>query len=435
MSHDATNWANKVRGISCAEARVLWHLADCHNPVFGCYPKQEYLADACEIDVRSVRRCLDSLRSKGHINWVEQREGKNRKANRYSLACEQGFRAHDVPAGTENQPGNMSGSNSASTGQEQRFEPDKSDALNRTPESSIEPVREPVIEPVKEEEGARDAFEGEDERKLLVRVKALEIGKNGKPWPGAAARSTTSALREFTALSPEYRRLAEDRRDAYLAYCERQKVSPLWLASYLKEHKFLDIDAVMPKGGEPATARQVDVAPFGPIWAGKRYWIFLNGPDAVDIPLDLRATVTGTFETFRRSSETTARHFLTRKGIALDTAGKLVFPEDFELAEQRRRTMEGGYPEVNRLHEQARSRARAMTDARFAALGDLCEAVKVTDPLFAQWLSLDERMGWPAIPDPGSMPVVYFPRGGPQELGAFERVARELLDGRTEAAE
>jgi len=92
MSHDATNWASKQRGISCAEARVLWNLSDCHNPVFGCYPKQEYLADACDIDERSVRRCLASLGEKGLVNWVEQREGKNRKANRYSIAFEPGFR-------------------------------------------------------------------------------------------------------------------------------------------------------------------------------------------------------------------------------------------------------------------------------------------------------------------------------------------------------
>ncbi|UIK04892.1 helix-turn-helix domain-containing protein [Neorhizobium galegae] len=86
MSHKATMWAVTVRGITCAEARVLWHLADCHNPVEGCFPSQDYLAEACEIDERTVRRLLANLRGKSLINWTEQRDGKYRKNNRYALA-------------------------------------------------------------------------------------------------------------------------------------------------------------------------------------------------------------------------------------------------------------------------------------------------------------------------------------------------------------
>lgn len=437
MSHDATNWAVKVRGISCTEARVLWHLADCHNPIFGCYPKQDYLAVACEIDVRSIRRALDALRAKGHINWVEQREGKNRKANRYSLAFEDGFLRHDAGADRENEADNLSGSPDDATGQDCRVEADNSDALRRTPVSSIEPVREPVREPVKEEEGARAGLDEEDERKLLVRVKALEIGKHNNPWPGAAARSTTSALREFIALSPEHRRMAEERRDAYLAYCERQKRPPLWLASYLKEQKFLDIEAFVPRSAAaPHGPETIDFGPFGPVWAGRRYWSFLSGPVAVDIPLDLRDRVTSVYETLSRTSERTASNFLNRKGIGIE-GGTLVFPPDFERDEQRRRTMEAGYPLANQLHEQAKSRAKATTEARFGRLAELCEPVKIDDPVFAEWIAHDERMGWPALPDPGTMPVVYFPRGGPSGLPAFEAAARALLNNavQTDAAE
>lgn len=430
MSHEATIWAVKVRGISCTEARVLWHLADCHNPIFGCYPKQDYLADACEIDVRSIRRALDSLRAKGFINWAEQREGKNRKANRYSLGFEPGFRAFSGCETVENQPDNLSGSPAASTGQDCPVEPDKSDSLNRTQESSIEPVREPVKKPVTEEEGVRAGADEEDERKLLHRVKVMEFGngKGSKPWPGAAARSTTGALREFMALSPEHRKLAEERRDVYLAYCERQKLTPLWLSSYLKEQKFLDIDAVAPRAVAAAQAPEtVDMAPFGPVWAAKRYWELLLGPDAVDIPIDLRGTAAATYETLRRGSERAASNFLQRKGILLGAGGNLIFPDDFETAEQRRRTMEGGYPLVNQLHEQAKVRARAQVEGRFAALGDLCEAVPVDSATFAAWLAHDEHMAWPAVPDPGSMRVVYFPRGGPEGLRAFEAAAREMM--------
>lgn len=205
MSHEATIWAVKVRGISCTEARVLWHLADCHNPIFGCYPKQDYLADACEIDVRSIRRALDSLRAKGFINWVEQREGKNRKANRYSLGFEDGFRAFAEDAQGENEADNLSASSQASTGQDCTFEPDKIDTLNRTPESSIEPVREPVRETSNEREGA-SAISGAEKKPgshadLVKRVQRFVSGegyqegsgRNGHPRPLATSQNSSSS--------------------------------------------------------------------------------------------------------------------------------------------------------------------------------------------------------------------------------------------------
>ncbi|WP_081295677.1 helix-turn-helix domain-containing protein [Rhizobium leguminosarum] len=298
MSHEATMWAVKVRGISCTEARVLWHLADCHNPIFGCYPKQDYLADACEIDERSVRRSLSSLRDKGLVNWSEQREGKNRKANRYSLGFEAGFRRFEAGESVENEPDNLSASSEASNGQEGTIQPDSDDAFNRTPESSIEPVREPVIEPVTERGSAREVSE-DDPKALRKRFQALIVGRHDNPWPDVLSSAPEWAFQQFVKLSPEERLRAEERRDAYLAACpklqsgeHKGKPRSAALGVYLRDRMFDLVDAIAPQAvrGQAEKRRQeetIPVAPFGPIWAGKRAFALLDGPIDIQLPSNL----------------------------------------------------------------------------------------------------------------------------------------------------
>ena len=67
MSHHATNWAIKVRGIKPAAKLVLSHLADCHNTHNGCFPSQERLARDCEISRSSLNNQLDLLERVGLI--------------------------------------------------------------------------------------------------------------------------------------------------------------------------------------------------------------------------------------------------------------------------------------------------------------------------------------------------------------------------------
>lgn len=70
MSHEATNWAIKQRGLKPATKIVLWHLAERHNPAGGCSPSQEYLADACEMSRASVNRHLELLEQIGLIRRI-----------------------------------------------------------------------------------------------------------------------------------------------------------------------------------------------------------------------------------------------------------------------------------------------------------------------------------------------------------------------------
>lgn len=68
MSHDATRWALRQRGLNPAQWRVLYWLAHHHNGKTGqCNPQQSTLADECEISRASVNRCLDALVEKGLI--------------------------------------------------------------------------------------------------------------------------------------------------------------------------------------------------------------------------------------------------------------------------------------------------------------------------------------------------------------------------------
>lgn len=433
MSHEATIWAVKVRGISCTEARVLWHLADCHNPIFGCYPKQDYLADACEIDVRSIRRALDSLRAKGLINWIEQREGKNRKANRYSLGFEEGFRAVSEGVPPENEPDNLSASPAASTGQDCSLEPDKNDALNRTPESSIEPVREPVRETSNEREGA-SAISGNEKKpsshaELVKRVQRFLSGEGFQEgeWPKWSSSTIGHIVRQVEPLGEVEREKAWRFRDPFLAKCRRDGVKkPMPVANYFRDRVWEMLEAPARPSGA-SRPEKAFAPPFGPLFGALRAWLCLQGPDDSDVPLDVRDAVIRHYDGIKRNS-VLAERYLARKGLTVLPDGRLEFPAGFDEDERRLRLAESGFPAVNALHEKAKMHQPAAVDARFVPLRELCEPVPVDSTLFAEWLAHDERAGWPRLPDPGRMDVVWLPRGGPAGLGAFEMAARNVLE-------
>lgn len=98
MSHEATNWAVKQKGLRPIAKIVLWHLADCHNPVQGCFPTQDYLAGEAEVSRASVNRILTELEQSGIIRREQQVDPDTRRQlpTRYRLAFEKGFEPLDV---------------------------------------------------------------------------------------------------------------------------------------------------------------------------------------------------------------------------------------------------------------------------------------------------------------------------------------------------
>ena len=91
MSHAATNWAIKQRGLKPATKIVLWHLADCHNGHTGqCNPKQSTLASLCEMSRSTLNLHLSKLERSGLIRRVTSvdSETKKQRPTHYVLAMD-----------------------------------------------------------------------------------------------------------------------------------------------------------------------------------------------------------------------------------------------------------------------------------------------------------------------------------------------------------
>lgn len=152
MSHVATKWAfdqpETYPDMKPSEWAVLIILADCHNPVAGCFPSQDYICRRTNLSERAVREQLARLTTRGLIVATPARENGKRGSNRYVLAFEN----------ASPQPARSAGS---STGNIQPSQPANSDTFNR---QNLPPNL--VIEPVTEPRAARaSAFEGIEERK------------------------------------------------------------------------------------------------------------------------------------------------------------------------------------------------------------------------------------------------------------------------------
>jgi hypothetical protein len=191
MSHAATNWAIQQRGLKPATKIVLWHLCDRHNPDFGCFPTQARLAEDAEMSISSLNDQLKKLEALGLIRRIQCQDHrtKRRQATRYILGFEMadpqapppeigdGQEGPDWENDTEPCPEFGDGANS-----EFEADPSPKNRQSHLRNSETNLVREPLREPVKEEEDARareTAFEDFFE-KLLT---ALGINPDG-PLPG-----------------------------------------------------------------------------------------------------------------------------------------------------------------------------------------------------------------------------------------------------------
>lgn len=191
MSHAATNWAIQQRGLKPATKIVLWHLCDRHNPDFGCFPTQARLAEDAEMSISSLNEHLKKLEALGLIRRIQCQDHrtKRRQATRYILGFEMadpqeplpeigdGQKGVDWENDTEPHPEFGDGANS-------EFEPDPSpkNRQSHLRNSETNLVREPLREPVKEEEDARARETDFDDffRRLLI---ALGLDPDG-PLPG-----------------------------------------------------------------------------------------------------------------------------------------------------------------------------------------------------------------------------------------------------------
>lgn len=169
MSHDATNWAIKQRGLKPATKIVLWHLADRHNPDYGCFPRQDTLAADAEVSRSSLNDHLAILEARGLIRRVARIDPKTKRqlSTRYILACEPDVAQDDVKPcpefghGMETEQGADPcpefGHGAVS---EKTPEPFPKNAESRVRNSDTNPVREPLREPVRRASARRGRGSG-----------------------------------------------------------------------------------------------------------------------------------------------------------------------------------------------------------------------------------------------------------------------------------
>ncbi|MFB2533056.1 helix-turn-helix domain-containing protein [Paracoccus sp. p3-h83] len=232
MSHEATNWAIKQRGLKPTTKIALWHLCDRFNPDYGCFPSQDRLAEDCEISRSTLNEHLGQLEAAGLLRRVPRLHPVTRRQmpTRYILGFEPGFTPHVPDPSPETGHGNLDG---GETGAEPApFEdevaaepepcpetghgcgdravsgfaadpcPENAQARVRNPDTN--PVREPLSKPVKEEEGAqaREAISEEFFGELLS---ALGVDPAALPgwWQGWPPREHVRRWRDDLGLDEE----------------------------------------------------------------------------------------------------------------------------------------------------------------------------------------------------------------------------------------
>ena len=242
MSHEATNWAIKQRGLKPPAKIVLWHLCDRFNPDYGCFPSQARLAHDCEISRATLNRHLDGLEARGlirRIRVIDPKTGQQRPT-RYLLGCEPGFTPRglgqidgdstnpleageaeppcpDLRHGSTTEKAHICKGLSSGTGPKpclssghgplSQFDanPCLKKDQSRVSNCDTNLVREPLSKPVKEEEEAQ-ARASDFDRFFDELLSALGFASNATLpawWQGAPARSHVRRWTDDLGLSED----------------------------------------------------------------------------------------------------------------------------------------------------------------------------------------------------------------------------------------
>ncbi len=384
MSHDATNWAIKQRGIRPALKVVLWNLCDRYHPDNGCFPSQETLAADCEVPRSTLNTYLNELETAGLIAREQRREkGSNRQERtRYRFPFEP-----DFPEKTCEKPCPETGHGAESRNAP---EPSPENGESRVQNLDSNPVREPVRETSNERERARS--DRDEIRELERRHDALRIGRNGNAWPDVLNQSKDWSFRQFAALAEEDRLLAEEYRDAYLAACPKLKTGKRKgetdaqpLGVYFRDKLFRDVRAMAvkrPVTAPVATDNEAWAVAYGPVHAAMLFRILLDGPERPDMTPD--------------------------NGLWLSSLLRSAWPQLAAFWQQT--DMKRG------LHASDVDRS----------LATLMEFIPTKDRTWEEWQREFKRRRLPSIRRPDGMDGLYFPVGGPDGLYDFEARLREV---------
>jgi hypothetical protein len=272
---------------------------------------------------------------------------------------------------------------------------------------------------------------------LIKRVQKFCTGEGYRegPWPKWERSTVGHIAKQFATLSAIEQDAACEWRDSFLAKCRRGGIStPMPVANFFRDKVWEmlgDADKALVRpvaGGAPASANgKVTVPVFGPAYGAARAWSLVSGPVWFELPEDVRERVQATYDVHLRRGPQAAENYLRRLGLS-ERDGKVTFPDDFEAQERVRRTILEGYPEANRLHDAAKERAHVSVAPVFERLKDMCEPVPVGSAMWDRWFEFHEQSGWPFVPTPSGMKVVWFPKGGPEGLEHFRRAAGAIIE-------
>jgi len=219
MSHEATNWAIKQRGLKPTTKIVLWHLCDRFNPDYGCFPSQDRLAHDCEISRSTLNDHIGQLEAAGLLRRIPRIDPvtKRQLPTRYILRFEPGFAPTDVVPCPETghgfSPPGHAAENAAEIEPNDPFSvepcpvsgheidgqavsgfcpdpcPENGRSRVRNPDTNL--VREPLSKPVKEEEDAQ-ARDSDFDRFFAELILALGFAADATLpawWQGWPART------------------------------------------------------------------------------------------------------------------------------------------------------------------------------------------------------------------------------------------------------
>lgn len=259
MSHAATNWAIKQRGLKPAAKVVLWHLCDRYHPDNGCFPSQETLADDCEMSRSALNSWLSILERGGLISRDARRDPQTHRQERtrYKFPFEDDWIASIQP---DTEPCPEDGHGSVSGNQPEPC-PDSDESRVRNPDSNL--VRESVREPVsaRADDPAKAKGPTVDEAWMAL----------GKSWPAFAAQSETRAKAALVAMAPADRKAAVDRVPEFVAFHKQTqgRTRLPYLDTYLSErHRWAALPDGIAAAGTPNEKRFLGA--FDRDW----WWVF-----------------------------------------------------------------------------------------------------------------------------------------------------------------
>lgn len=389
MSHEATNWAIKQRGLAPPAKIVLWHLCDRYHPDNGCFPSQDRLAEDCEISRASLNTHLKALEEAGLIRREQRRDKRTRqqKSTFYRFAFEADFKLENPP----NPSPDIGHGNGAEPVSKSDAEPCPNPGESRVQNLDTNPVRGTSKRTSNEREGARDDQE-EENQTMSVDAWKRRFRKAHKDWPTFVSDSADTAEAEWFNLSEEDRQKAGNLMPVYIAEVRKSgRTKFCAFAVYLREKRWERL---------PATAVQSCrstglAARFGKMWGAVRMVDLMREPYGHFPPMTI----------------------MQQKLI--EQGGPIA---DRERLERKSRY---GWPKVNTMHERAiRKHAGVSGDPSLAGIAELFGKVAKGSPAWDAWKSLHVQHGWPWfgvdrdcpdwvwLPEPPRDPESYF---SPQE--------------------